>query len=123
MIDQVLGVVELGGVVVGEGLLAELVEQDGDVGLLQDDLAHGDEGRAGGLGVLDEVLPAVGVVVLEDDGGDFFGDVAVEAAHAVAGDEGDHVVFERDEIIRLHQACIVSEKARGGSLRRATKCG
>ncbi len=74
-----------------------------------DHFAHGDEGGAGGFGVLDEVLPGVGVVVFEDDGGDFFGDVSIEAAHAVAGDEGHHVVFERDEIIRLHAVSIVAE--------------
>ncbi len=75
----------------------------------EDDFAHGDEGRAGSLGVLDEVFPAVGIVLLEDDGGDFFGDVAVEAAHAVAGDEGHHVVFERDEIVGLHSG-LLSQK-------------
>ncbi len=35
VVDEVLGVVDLGGVVVGEGLVAELIEQDGDVGLFR----------------------------------------------------------------------------------------
>ena len=114
VVDEVLGVVELVGRVVRRGSqVAQLFEEDGDVGFFEDDFAHGDEGRAGGFGVLDEVLPAVGVFVFEDDGGDFFGDVAGKPAHAVACDEGDHVVFERDEVVGLHhQMTIVSEKAR-----------
>jgi hypothetical protein len=35
VVDEVLGVVDLGRVVVGEGLVAELFEQDGDVGLFE----------------------------------------------------------------------------------------
>jgi (2Fe-2S) ferredoxin len=59
--------------------------------------------------VLDEVLPAVGIVFFEDDCGDLFGDERTETAHAVAGDEGHHVVLERDKIVRLHSLLIVSE--------------
>jgi hypothetical protein len=110
VVDEVFGVVQLGGLVVREGLVAELVEEDGDVGFFEDDFAHGDEGGTGCFGVFYEVFPAVGVFFLEDDGGYFFGYVSVESAHAVAGDKGHHVVFERDEIIRLHRTRIVSEK-------------
>ena len=88
--------------VVGEGFVAKLVEKEGDVGFLEDDLAHGDERRAGGFGVLDEVLPSIGVIFFEDDGGNVFGDKRTETAHSVAGDEGHHIVFERDKIVRLH---------------------
>src|SRR5262249_37667973 len=72
-------------------------------------LAHGDERRACGFGVFDKVLPAVGVFFFEDDGGDVFGDERTKAAHAVAGDEGHHVILERNKIVRLHQLIIVSE--------------
>ena len=109
VIDEIFGVVDLFGDVAGEGLVAELVEEDGDVGLFEDDLTHGDERCAGGLGVLDEVLPAVGIVLFEDDGGNVLGDEGVETAHAVACDEGHHVVLERDQVVGLHSMAIVSE--------------
>ena len=63
----------------------------------------GEKGRVGGLGVLDEVFPAVGVIFFEDDGGDLFGDVAIHAAEAVAFDKGDHVVFGLGEVVREHR--------------------
>src|SRR5579862_183092 len=49
VVDEVFGVVDLFGDVAGEGFVAELVEEDDDVFLLKDDLAHGDERRSGGL--------------------------------------------------------------------------
>jgi hypothetical protein len=107
--DEVLGIFYLFDCGVGEAVLAELVEEDGDVCFFEDDFAHCDEGCAGRFCVLDEVLPAVGVFFFEDHGGDFFCDKCVESAHAVAGDERHHVVFERDKIVGLHQAAIVSE--------------
>ena len=100
--DEELRIFELGDLGVGEVLFADLLEENGDVFLSEDDLAHSEEGGTGGFGVLDEILPAVGGLFLVDDGGDVFGDVGWEAAHAVAGDEGDHVVFERDEVVGLH---------------------
>ena len=100
--QQHLRVVEVELFVVGEGVVAELFEQDGDVGFFEHDLAHGDERRAGGLGVLDEILPAVGIVFFVDDGRHLFGDVARQAAHPVARDERDHVVFDRKQVVRLH---------------------
>lgn len=109
MVDEILSVVELLGGIVREGVLADLVKEKDDVGLLQDDFAHGDEGSPGGLGVFDKVLPCVNGVVLEDYGRNLFSNVAVEPAHSVTGDKGDHVVFERDEIVWLHQIGIVSE--------------
>jgi hypothetical protein len=109
VIDEVLRVVDLLGDIAGEGLVAELVEEDDDVGLLEDDLAHGEEWSPGRLGVLDEVLPAVRVVLLEDDGGNVLGDEGIETAHAVACDEGHHVVLERDQVVGLHSMAIVSE--------------
>jgi hypothetical protein len=103
VLQKRFGVVDVDIFLFGEVVFAELLDEDGDVGLFEDDLAHGDEGRAGGLGVLDEVLPAVGAVVLEEDRGYLFGDVAGHAAHAMAGDEGYHVVFEGEKIIGLHR--------------------
>lgn len=109
VVDEVLGVIDLGRVGVRVSLVAKLLEQYGDVGFLEGDFAHGDEGGTGGFGVLDEVLPRVGIFVLEDNGGNFFGHVSIETAHAVASDERYHVVFERDEIVGLHAVSIVAE--------------
>ncbi len=58
--DQRLGVVEVDVFLLGEGVIAELLEEDRDVGFLEDYLAHRDERRASRLGVFDEVLPAIG---------------------------------------------------------------
>jgi hypothetical protein len=63
---------------------------------------------------------ASAIVVLEDDGGHFFSHVSVESAHAVAGDEGHHVVFKRDEIVRLHAESIVAESAVERTMRPAS---
>ena len=62
---------------------------------------HGKEGRGRGLGQFHEVFPAVGIVFgLPDDALHFFVvDVAVKAAHAMAFDEGDHVVFETSQVV------------------------
>jgi len=109
VVDEVLGVVDLFGVFVREGFVAELIEEKGNVGFFEDDLAHGDKGRARSFGVLDEVLPAVGIVFFKDDGGNFFTNERRETAHAVASNEGHHIVFERDKIVRLHRLFIVSE--------------
>ena len=78
------------------------------------------KGAAGCFGVLDEVLPSVGIVLFEEDGGDVFGDEGIETAHAVAGDEGHHVVLERYEIVGLHSMAIVSET---GVSRTGIRCG
>ena len=109
VLHQLFGFLDLDAFGVGKGLLADLVEEQRDVFSFEDDLAHGDERGSGGLGVLDEIFPAVGVVLFEEDGGDFFGDVAAEASHAVTSDKGDHVVFEGDEVIGLHWLSIVAD--------------
>jgi len=109
VVDEIFGVIEILRGVVGKALVAELVEQDGDVGLFEDDFTHGDERRTGRLGVFYEVLPAVGVFLFEDDRWNFFCDVGIEPTHAVASDKRHHVVFERDKIVRLHSIVIVSE--------------
>ena len=109
VVDEVLGVLKFLGFVVGVDVVAELFEEQGNVGLFEHDLAHGDEGAVGCLGVFDEVLPAIGIVLFKQDGGNFFGDVAVEAPHAMTGDKRDHVVFKRDKVIGLHQGIIVAE--------------
>ena len=108
--QQPFGVVDLRRFVVGIDLVADAFDQYGDVVLLEQDLAHGDEGRTGGFGEFDEVLPAVGVFFLEEDRGNFVGDITAHPAHTVASDKCDHVVFERDEIIWLHEASIVAER-------------
>jgi len=62
-----------------------------------------------------EILRALAetkIVFFEENGGDVFGNISIQAAHAVARDERDHVVFERDEVIWLHAVSIVAE--RGG---------
>ena len=109
VVDEVLGVFDLLSLIVGVGLVAELFEEDGDVGFFEDHLAHGDEGAVGSLRVFDEVLPAIWIVLFEQDGRDFFGDVAIQPAHAMTRDKRDHVVFKRDKVIGLHQGIIVAE--------------
>src|SRR5260370_28943235 len=71
VVDEILGVVDLFRGF-GEGFVAKLVERDGDIGFLENDLAHGDERRAGGFGVFDKVLPAAWVFFLQVDGGGLF---------------------------------------------------
>jgi hypothetical protein len=62
---------------------------------------HGEEGSAGALGQLDEILPAVGIAahVPHDALHLFVVDEAVKATHAMAFDEGNHVVFKGGEIV------------------------
>ena len=84
-----------------------------EVGALQCGGMHGEEQGAGVLGELDEILPAIGVVgAMPHDGLDFIlGGVAMETAHAVAFNEGHHVVFQVDEIVGGHiQFTIVAER-------------
>ena len=53
--------------------------------------------------MFDKVFPAVGIVFLEEDRRHFFSDIGGHAPDAVAGDEGHHIVFERDQIFGVHQ--------------------
>ncbi len=57
---------------------------------------HGEERSAGAFRELDEILPAIGIRAhFPHDALHFFViHVTVEAAHAVAFDEGDHVIFD-----------------------------
>jgi hypothetical protein len=103
MFDQGFGIVEIDLFVFGKGMVAKLLEQNGDIGLLQNHLRHGDQRRTSCLGVFNEVFPAVHVVFFKKYRGDFFGDVGGHAAKSVASDERDHVVFKREKVFRLHQ--------------------
>ena len=50
--------------------------------------------RAGLFCEFDEILPALGIVLgVPHDAMYFFGHIALEAAEAVAKDEGVHVIF------------------------------
>ena len=100
---------------VGVVEVLQFFEEQLEVFFFEGDVAHGDEGCAGGLGGFDEVFPAVGIdFVFPHDGGHVVANVAGKAAHAVAFDESDHVVFEQEEIVWLHhQSLIVSETAGG----------
>src|ERR1700751_1479149 len=62
---------------------------------------HGQKWSAGGLGQFHEILPAIGIFThLPHDALPFFVvHESVETAHAVAFDEGDHVVFYGGEIV------------------------
>ena len=62
---------------------------------------HGQERSARALGELDEILPAVGIIPhIPHDALDLFVvHKAVETAHAMAFDEGNHVVFYGREIV------------------------
>ena len=55
------------------------------------------------------VTEEVPTVIFKEDSWDLFRNVAIQPAHTVAGDEGHHVVFKRDKIVRLHSISIVSE--------------
>ena len=63
---------------------------------------HSQKRSAGSLGQFDKILPAVGIVAgVPHDALDLFVvHKAVKTAHAMAFDEGDHVVFYRAEIVR-----------------------
>ena len=62
---------------------------------------HGEERSACGFGQFDEILPAVGIVphFPHDALHLFVVHVAVETAHTMAFDEGNHVVFYGREIV------------------------
>src|SRR5947208_16804134 len=65
---------------------------------------HGQEGSTGGFRQLDEVLPRVGIVVVfPKHTADLITDVAWETTHAVAFNEGGHVIFEVVQIVRTHR--------------------
>ena len=102
VLDQGFSVVDVNLFLFRKVVFAQLLEQDGDVRFLEDDLAHGDKGSAGGLGVFNKVFPGVRVVLFIKNGRNLFGDISGKATHAVAGDESDHVVFERVKVVRLH---------------------
>ena len=111
VLGQFLGLVQFGRIVVRVVVAADLLHQRRHVLRLEHDLAHGDEGRVGGLGVLDEVFPAIVAVGLEDDGGDVLRDVPVHAPHAVPGDERDHVILHCCQIIENHRRTIFADYA------------
>ena len=62
---------------------------------------HGEKGRCRSFGKFNEVLPTVGIILrLPYYALHFFVvDIAVKATHAMAFDEGDHVVFEPSEVV------------------------
>ena len=97
-----LGFLEFSGVRVGVVGFAQLADEGGYVFRLEEDGIHGDKRNVRGFGVLDEVFPAVEVIVFEGYGGHVLGHEGVHAAKTVAGDEGNHVVFERAEVVEVH---------------------
>ena len=93
-----LGLFEFRRIVIGEVGFLQFLNEELEVGFLKADFAHGEEGCSGGLCGFDEVLPAIGIVgVVPEDGGNLFADVGGNAAESVAGDEGHHIVFEREQ--------------------------
>ena len=83
-------------VAVGELGVGEALHQFVEFLALELPGMHGQEWSAGALGELDEILPAIGIRAhFPHNALHFFViHVAVEAAHAVAFDEGDHVIFD-----------------------------
>ncbi len=80
--------------------MLHLVDEVIHVLALDHHVVHGEEGRAGGFGQLDKVLPAIGIVArVPHDAGNLVVHVALEAAHAMAFDEGFHVVFQDGEVV------------------------
>ena len=76
------------------------------------------------LGHLDEVFPGVGVALaFPQDGGDVVGDVAGKAVQTVALDEGHHVVFEREEIVRTHSQASHSRRCGRVGVENVESCG
>ena len=101
-----LGLFQVAGIRVRVVRVTEATNEGGDVFGLEQDVTHGDEGDLRGFGVLDEILPAIDVVVLKGDGGDVFRNEGVHAAESVPGDEGDHVVLERGQIVKSHPSYL-----------------
>ena len=60
------------------------------------------KGALAALGEFHEIFPAIGIVFrLPHHAGHFFIiHVAVESAHAMSFDEGDHVIFEAGKVVR-----------------------
>lgn len=113
MFDQSLRIFKFLAIVIGIILVAQLVEQNGDIRLFENNFAHGYKRRFCGFRVFDKGLPGVNIVLLEEDGWNIFCDVAIQAPHTVSGDVGDHVIFERYEIVWMHPEPIVAESAGG----------
>jgi len=95
VVDQGLSFLDVGALFVGIVEVLELFEEQLEVFFFERHVAHGDKGCVGGLGCLDKVFPAIGVgFIFPHDAGNIFANVAGESAHAVAFNEGDHVVFK-----------------------------
>ena len=81
---------------------------------LQEHFAERDKRRADVLGHLHEVFPRIGIVfAFPHDRGNVFRDVARKTDETVAFNEGHHIVFQRQQIVRAHsQAIILSDEGR-----------
>src|SRR4029077_618685 len=71
---------------------------------------HGQEGSAGGLGQLHEILPAVRIMFrIPEHAGDFFAlDIAKETAHAQTFNEGRHIVFHARQVVWMWRHAVSS---------------
>ena len=103
VLAQPLRLDQLGGFLIGEVHLAGFFDERFELFAFQRHLAEGDEGSARRAWPSPQSLSRRrGWSCLPKNGRNVFGDIAGQAAHAVALDEGHHVVFQRKQIIRAH---------------------